>query len=780
MANALLHAPERDDVEDSGPASSVEAVRSRCPGCSAAVDPLRAGHVAIFEGRFWYFCQSNCKQAYLRAQGRPLEEGVETQRPPVVAARSASREVEPRAEEATSVPAAIAWSRTAPSVDDPSAESGSRSARSEEGDAPAVVPAPAPDPAQTATSSLLFHWRSRLIGLLDCVGITAGALVPGMSLVGPEAAAFRAPLMVASLAALTLRVALVPRDEADPHPLVVLAPVFGAVASALAAAHLRHPASAALAVFAGLSSATALAVEVLVSRARVRVGEARARIQESLDVRVRTADREEDAEVPVAEVRPGEQVIVEAGEVVGVDGTVVAGEARVVPWLGAPGELVRREGDTVLAGARVLSDRLRLTTTWSGRDRAWVKLLAGAASRIDVAAPTPRLVRRTVERGAPLAAVLVGVAALAANWTPVEILAAMCAGAMAFAAKSACSTVALHFARAHLEGLTCGIVYKDARSFERAASTRVAVLSARGTVLRGEPEIVAIESVGSVDAERVLALAAGAETASSHPFAAAVLRAARERGVRPDPVRNGALYAGLGVTAVASTGEILVVGGRSIMLRQKIGVAMADARVSDLEAQGCSVLLIALGDRLIGLIALQDGLRSGARAAVQRLLDARIEPVLLSGDARDTCETIARALDIEHVRPEVLPGDRGAEVRSLADGGDLVAVIGHPAGDDGALGAADVAVAMGAAGSSPGEWAVVLASEDVRDAAQALAIPHSARERARITVVLGAAPAVLALLAIAFGIAPLAVAPLGVLLGAVAAAAHAREPVVVA
>jgi cation transport ATPase len=380
-----------------------------------------------------------------------------------------------------------------------------------------------------------------------------------------------------------------------------------------------------------------------------------------------------------------------------------------------------------------------------------------------------------VERGTPIAALLVGFAAFAANASPVQILAAMCAGATAFGAKAVASMVALGFGRAHLDALASGITYKDARAFERAASTNLAVLSARGTVLLGEPEIVAIEPIGGFDAERVLSLAAGAETASTHPFAAAVLRAARTRGVGADHVRNATVHAGLGVTASASTGERLVVGGRAILLAEKIGAAATDGRVSELEAQGRSVLLVALGDRLVGLIALQDGLRPGARAAVQKLLDARIEPVLMSGEARDTCETIGRALDIEHVRPEVLPAERGAAVKALSEGGSVVAVVGHAAGDDGALGAADVAVAMGAAGSTPGEWAVALASDEVRDAALALSIPHVARDRARAAIAMGATPGIVALLAIGFGIAPLAIAPLAAMLGAAAVALHARD-----
>jgi Cu+-exporting ATPase len=502
---------------------------------------------------------------------------------------------------------------------------------------------------------------------------------------------------------------------------------------------------------------------------------AREAMELELDVSVRTAQGDAKVDVPAAEVRPGEQVVVEAGELVGVDGTIIAGEARVLPYPAATVERVRQQGDPIFAGARVLSGRIQVIATWSGPNRSWLRLLSSTATRIDVASPTARMVRLTIERGAPLAAVVVGVAALAANATPVEVLATACAAAMAFGGKATCSFAVLHLARAHLEAVSRGIVYRDARSFERAGAANVAVLSARGTVLMGEPEIVALMPLGTIDVERLLSLAAGAETGSNDSVATAVLRAAKMRGVRPDHVRNIAMHAGLGITAVASSGERLVVGGRALMLEQKIGVAVAEHDVGELEARGRSVLLVALGDRLVGVIALQDGLRPGARAAVQRLLDAGIEPVLLSGEARDTCETIGRALDIEHVRPEVLPAERGTAVRALGEGGNVVAVIGQAASDDDALGAADVAVAMGTGGTIAAEWSVVLANDDVRDAALALAIPHGARERARIAIALGATPALVALLAIGVGVAPPVVGALSVFLSAVSAAAYARE-----
>ncbi len=737
---------------------------------------MRAGHVAILEGGFHYFCHSSCKQEYLRALGRPQEEDVPTARPPAVGCDDEGVQ----ARRATPISGTVAFPM-------PRLPEGVEAAPPSP--SPQIID-PVPDTLRAAGSRARpdsNRRAERSLAVLDGVGIVAGVLAPAIGLLGSVADVARVPLVVVAWIALAVRVDRAGRDPSDPHPYVVLVPSGGAVVAACWAQVASDPHAVAIAILAGLACAVAIAVETTVARARVRVQEARARVERALDTRVRAIHGDDTVEMPAADVRPGEQIVVEAGEVVGVDAIVTAGEARVVPWLGATVEVAKREGDPVVAGARVLSSRLRMTTTWSGRERAWVKLLSVPSARIDVASPTVRILRLTVERGVPVAAVLVGVATFATNASPVEVLAAMSAAAMAFGAKALVSLVGLHFARAHLAALANGITYKDARAFERAGSANIAVLSARGTVLLGEPEIVAIEPIGPGarrerdagrdDEARVLSLAAGAETGSNHPFAAAILRAARTRAARPDHVRNATAHAGLGVTALASTGERLVVGGRAIMLSEKIGVAVADGRVTELEAQGRSVLLVALGDRLVGLIALQDGLRAGARAAVQRFLDARIEPVLLSGEARDTCETIGRALDIEHVRPAVLPGDRGPEVRALGEGGSVVAVVGQPISDDGALGAADVAIAMGAAGSTPGEWGVALASDDVRDAALALSIPHATRARVRVAIALGATPGVVALLAIGFGVAPLAVAPLAALLGAAAAAAHARESV---
>ena len=124
----------------------------------------------------------------------------------------------------------------------------------------------------------------------------------------------------------------------------------------------------------------------------------------------------------------------------------------------------------------------------------------------------------------------------------------------------------------------------------------------------------------------------------------------------------------------------------------------------------------------------------------------------------------------------MLPADRGTEVRSLGEGGQVVAVVGHPATDDAALGAADVSVALGAAGSTPGEWSVCLASDDVRDAARALSLAKEARDRAKVAMAVGILPGVLAALAVGWGVLPIWTAPVALFAGALAAIRSVPDP----
>ncbi|XXT19938.1 HAD-IC family P-type ATPase [Sorangium sp. So ce429] len=784
-----------------------------CSGCSKLIDPLRAGHVAIFDQRFHYFCDARCRHAFLgeappapgdvrpaglAGSGAPVR-GFSPGAPPAAGSHAAAPRAEPARAGADEGAPRVAH-LDAPIVDAfPPVPLDERLPELPVLDDDRALLEPIGNTILSEEPQRYDAAEARDIGaLLLVLAIIAGTLAVALTLAGDAKLVIGARIVLATVSAGMLlgRAATTARDATDPHPAPMLAPVLGGLVAAVWA--LFGPDRALAAEAASLAGviATASAISAwLIESARHRVFAERAWIASVLSTSARRppgawahgpapADRApprgddgsaEGAGDELYELRPGESVQVDTGEVVPVDLVVTGGDVEVLPWIGATTPARRRDGDPVVAGATVVRGRLVGACTFSGGDRAVARVLLDARRRADALAPIAQASRALTERWAIGAAAIGALSAFVAGRAPVEV--AMTAASVLAALSTAitASIASVHVSRGILLGLRRGIVYKSADAWDRAGRVSVAVFCARGTLLLGEPELAELEATGQkLTPSDVLALAAGAERTEEHPVATAIVRAARVRGLRPDGVRNPNFHPGLGVTAVNSSGEELCVGNRALMLEQRISIAAAESRVAELEALGRTVVLVAVGARLVGLIGLQDGLRPGARAAIQHLLDAQIEPVLMSGDARETCEAIGRSLDIDHIRPEILPADRGAEVRRLIDAGTSVAVLGHGGVDDAALGAADVSVALGAAGSAPADFSVVLASDDVRDAALSLALAHRTRLEARVGLALSVAPALVGAAVISAFVLPPAYAPIASLLGGVMAVVHAR------
>ena len=720
-----------------------------CPSCGRKVDPLRAGHVALFGERFRYFCDWECRQQFLVEHPRVGHQHDE----------------EPRggadAEQAALPP--LRGRREVPSATEDDGEAGPEGLGEPELDGGTWEAA---SPAQ----------RSDIGTILFLSATVAGVLAVALALIGTSPHVLTIRLVVACLGAglLVARAILVPREPSDAHPAAVLGPAVVAGAVAVWARVSGHAAADEAAVLTGLivvSTGTSIQLIEQVRREPLSIIKS---FRDALEAPARRVVPGGYAIAAASTLRPGEEVLIDAGEMVPTDVMISAGEATVLPWLGARTATRKGPGSAIVAGGRLVSGRVRATVTWTGLDRAWVRTTADPARAAHVLAPVARNARMVVERWALASGVLAGLAAFANNAEPPHILLAAVAAHAAIASVATAATPSLHVLRGIVDALARGVTYQSAAAWERAAQTTVAVFCARGTLLLGEPQVAEIVGLGKASTARLLSLAAGAEQAASDPIATAVHRAARTRGVEPDAVRSPNVIPGLGVTAVTSSGKALCVGSRALMLREHISMALLESKLAELEGMGRTVLLVSVGARLVGFIALQDGLRPGARAAVQYLLDAGVEPVLMSGDARETCEAIARSLDIEHVRPEVLPTDRSTEIRSIAESGATVAVVGRSPQDDGAMSAADVAVALETAGSTLGDWAVAMAGEDVRDASRSLVLARRTRSHARTSIILSLAPGVAGALAIAFGLLPAAYAPLAVLLGSIASHLHLR------
>jgi len=651
-----------------------------CPACGQAVDALRAPRVLLFEDGFRFLCSEECREQYIRGQ------------------------------------------------------------RSEALRRPVLQPAPLrtsaggiASPVAVAPSTLSAAMMRRLMTVgAACVVLSAVAGIFGR----------HAPMAIAS-AIMTGAAALCALWASSPSRgevglLVWALGPLGAAGAGLGAAEAIMNGGRSWLSLEGatLAAAAMLARAWFDADARQPIADAVNSLSRELPSCVfRPAQSATDPlafepdPIDIGGVRTGEDVIIHEGDVVPVDGVVQAGDAQVSPYADARTVVRRHSGDPILAGARVVSGVVRVLATRVGDDRAVARVARfGDGARLGGA------------RIAFLADVITrwgGLATLALAWlvfwladedglaSPAYAASAVLLAAPLLALKRAAQSPLV--AGAAAAGAR-GIVFRDAESMELAGRVAIAALSPQGTLTEGQPEVVELHPVGTTDVDALVALAAGAEVAADDPVARAILNHARAKRIAPAAVRRVTLVPGLGVTAVTAAGEPLVIGSRRLLLSEGVGVALADAEAAQVEANGRIAVFIALGGRVRGFFTLQDNPRQGARAAVQRLFDLDIEVVLLTGNPRATIKTLASALDIAHVKAELLPEERGHAVSNLRDAGRKVAVLGRPGEDNAALAAADVAITLGAAGASGAERAISLVGHDLRDAAAALWIARAARD----------------------------------------------------
>jgi cation transport ATPase/YHS domain-containing protein len=682
--------------------------RDACAKCGTLVDPLRAARVRLIANRFFYFCSQNCAETF-------NEDDFRSSPPPAA-------KTEPIADRAEPAPAADDGhaKRTSPTQPPPATSTPPvRHTPMREAAAPEQVPPTAERATGTSDESLL---RGAL--LLGGLSLT---LV--LALESLWTLALRLLLAGAGVAFLLVYARRDGSRPEAPRPLEVVTPTVLTIGVAGALVALGRPwAAQGVTLSAGLLLSAALSAYVLRRRTEP-VAQRIEHIRQGLAQNTSRLQSGQLLEVAAEQLRAGDEILIHAGETVPADVTVTSGRAEVHPWLDATLVRVTEPGDSLYAGARLSSGQLRATVRWTGHDRHWQRLVSDPARRADLWAPLVSLGRRGTRRGA------LGVLALTATVSlllgvdgSLSLLWLLALGS-AVLAPALYVLPALRTTSTVLDLLDRGVVARSAAVLEAAGKISTAVFCARGTLLLGEPELSNLESYSSLTNDELLSLVVGAEQYSRHAVAVTVSRAARARGIRPDAVRTPQALSGLGVTALTSDGKHLVVGSRALMLKERISVARAEDRIAEIEASGRTVLLVAVAQRLVGLVALQDGLRPGARAAVQHLLDAGIEPVLMSGDARQTCEALGKTIDVEHIRPEVLPGERGAEVERLRSGGANVAVVGRSPTDDVALAAATVSIALPSSGSRSNDFDIELASDEVQTAAMALHHAHRCRRQ---------------------------------------------------
>jgi manganese/zinc-transporting P-type ATPase C len=399
---------------------------------------------------------------------------------------------------------------------------------------------------------------------------------------------------------------------------------------------------------------------------------------------------------PAAEVRVGDLVAVYAGEKIPVDGTVETGEGTVseAPITGESMPVERGPGGRVYAGTLLMAGKLRVRVEGVGADTAIGRLIRRVEQAQGLKPRIQTVGDRFAAKFVPASFILAGLVFLVTG-NPVQALTMLliaCPCAAGLATPTAVSAAIGNAARR-------GILIKGGTHLESAADLDVVVFDKTGTLTVGRPTVQRVFSYApDYPEDRVLALAAGAETHAQHPLALSIVEAARERGLAVDPHEDCVIEPGRGVRAIGADGRILV-GNRTLMAAHDVLFDVAQLDAADGAARE-TVVYVAHNDRLVGRIGIADAVRPGARNALARLRAQGVQHlIMLTGDNEEVAASVAQAVGLSEWRSGLLPEEKFEWIRTLRAEGHRVAMVGDGVNDAPALALADVGIAMGTAGS---------------------------------------------------------------------------------
>ena len=406
-----------------------------------------------------------------------------------------------------------------------------------------------------------------------------------------------------------------------------------------------------------------------------------------------------ETRVPVGSVAVGETVVVRPGERVAVDGIVVTGRSAVdqAPITGESTPVEVEPGASVYAGSINGEGAIEVRSTKAARDTTLARMLHAVEEAQASRAPAQAFVDRFAAVYTPIVIAAALVVALVVpllvgdtrDWifTALVLLVVACPCALVISTPVALVAAIGSASRR-------GVLLKGGAAIEALASVRAVAFDKTGTLTAGRPAVTDVMALGGGSEEALLARAAAVEALSTHPVALAIVRAAVERGIAVPAVIEARGVPGRGATAELG-GETLVVGSRRLFATIPGEV---EARLTDFEREGRTAVLVGVGDRIEGIVAVADPVRPASAAAVAALHRLGLRTVMLTGDNRHTAERIAGEVGVAEVHAGLLPEDKVAAVKALRRGGP-VAMIGDGVNDAPALATANVGVAMGLAGS---------------------------------------------------------------------------------
>lgn len=477
---------------------------------------------------------------------------------------------------------------------------------------------------------------------------------------------------------------------------------------------------------------------LLESRARGRAGDAIRRLIGLQPKTARVVRSGSEVDVPVADVVPGDMVVVRPGEKIPVDGVIESGASAVDESMltGESLPVEKTKGAAVFAATLNKTGSFTFRATRVGKETALQQIVKLVEEAQGSKAPIARLADVISGIFTPIVIAIAIITFIVwffaapeatrftmalVNAVSVLIIACPCALGLATPTAIMVGTG---------KGAENGVLIKSGESLEIAHKLQTIVLDKTGTITRGEPVLIdAVTSLESGDwsleAEEMLRLAASAERGSEHPVGAAIVRAAEMRGLTLAEASDFKAIAGHGIEAEVK-GHLLLLGNLKLMNERDVMVDGFIDRARTLSAAGKTPMYVAIDGRLAGIITVADEIKPESKEAVATLQRMGLEVVMMTGDNRPTAEAVAKKVGIHRVLAEVLPEDKVLEVRRLQQGKKIVGMVGDGINDAPALAQADVGIAIGTGTDVAIEAAdITLIRSDLRGVVTAIALSRA-------------------------------------------------------
>ena len=438
-------------------------------------------------------------------------------------------------------------------------------------------------------------------------------------------------------------------------------------------------------------------------------------------------EKEIEFEIPVEQVQEGDIMVIRPGERIPTDGVITDGSSSV-DESAVTGESIpidKKNGDEVIGATINKSGLIKVKATKIGQDTVLSQIITLVEEARTGKAQMQRLVDQVAKYFVP--AVLLVAIGVGLGWyfigdigitfsllafVSVRIIACPCALGIA-------TPAALMMGAG--KGAENGILFKGGEHLEIANKVRTIVFDKTGTLTRGKPSVTDLIDMSGMGENELLRLAAIAESGSEHPLGQAVVTHAKERGIVISNPDSFEAVSGHGLKAWYADHTILI-GNRKLMREIDLLVTeTTESRLKELEMQGKTAVLIAVNNKIAGIIALADTIKENAKEAIDVLKSMGIDVALLTGDNEITAKAVASKLAIDRVIAQVLPHQKEQVIAKLKVEGKVVAMVGDGINDAPALARADLGIAIGSGTDVAKETGgIFLIKDDIRDVVTAL------------------------------------------------------------